>query len=66
VNKIILSYGWETWTLDYKLKKKLLSTKMDFCRTTARTSRLLKVRNKVIREKMGVTKQFWKEWKIIC
>jgi len=33
--------------------KKILSTEMDFWRRTARTSRLLKVRNEVIRVKMG-------------
>jgi hypothetical protein len=42
----------------------LLSTEMDFWRRAARTSRILKVRNGVIK-KMGVT-QFWKEWKITC
>ena len=26
----ILSYGWEIWTLDYKLKKKLLHTEVEF------------------------------------
>jgi hypothetical protein len=31
----ILSDGWEIWTLDYKLKKKLLSTEMDFQRRAA-------------------------------
>ena len=46
-----LSYGWETWTLDCNLKKKVLSTKIDFWRRNARTSRLLKVRNEVIRGK---------------
>jgi hypothetical protein len=41
--------------VDYRLKKTLLSTEMDFWRRAARTSRILKVRNEVIREKMGVT-----------
>ena len=41
------------WTLDYKLKKILLSTEMSFCGRAVRTSRLLKVINKVIREKIG-------------
>jgi recombinational DNA repair ATPase RecF len=35
---------------DYRLNKKLLSTEMDFWRKTARTSRILKVRNEIIRE----------------
>jgi hypothetical protein len=47
----ILSYGCEIWTLDYRLKKKLLSIKTDFWRRAPRTSRILKVRNEVIREK---------------
>jgi hypothetical protein len=37
--------------VDYRLKKNLLSTEMDFWRRAARTSRILKVRNEVIREK---------------
>jgi hypothetical protein len=43
--------------VDYRLKKKLLLTEIDSWRTAARASRIrvLKVRNKVIREKMGVT-----------
>jgi hypothetical protein len=51
----ILSYGWEIWMVDYKLKNNLLSTEMDFWRSAPGTSRLLKVRNEVIGEKMGVT-----------
>jgi len=51
----ILSYAWEICTVDYKLKNKLLSTEMDFWRRAPRTSRLLNVRNEVLREKMGVT-----------
>jgi hypothetical protein len=47
----ILSYGCEIWTVDYRLKKKLLSTETDFWRTAARTSRILVVRNEAIREK---------------
>jgi hypothetical protein len=41
--------------VDYKLKKMLLSTEMDFWRRAARTSRILKVWNEVIREKTAVT-----------
>jgi hypothetical protein len=51
----ILSYGWEIWTVEYKLKHKLLSTEMDFWQRAPRTCRLLQVRNEVIREKIGVT-----------
>jgi hypothetical protein len=47
----ILRYCCEIWILDFRLKKKLLSTEMDFWRTAARTSKILKVRNEVIREK---------------
>jgi hypothetical protein len=39
------------WTADYRLKKKLFSTEMDFWRRAARTFRILKVRNEAIREK---------------
>jgi hypothetical protein len=49
----ILRYGWEIWTLDYKFKEKLISTEMDFWRRTARTSRILKVRNEKKKKKMG-------------
>lgn len=37
------------------LKNNLLHTEMDFWRRAPRTSRVLKVRNKIIRGKMGVT-----------
>jgi hypothetical protein len=61
----ILNYGCEIWTVDCRLKKKLLSTETDFWRIAAKTSRILKVRNEVCnyRKKMGVT-QFWTERKI--
>ena len=32
----ILSYGYEVWTVDYRLNGKLLSTDMDFWRRAAR------------------------------
>jgi hypothetical protein len=47
----ILSFGCEIWTVDYRLKEKLLSTETDFWRRAARTSRILKVRIEVIVEK---------------
>ena len=50
VTESILSWCWEIWAMDYKLKKKLFSTKMDFWTST------LRKRKKVIREKMLVTK----------
>jgi len=37
VIETISSYGWENWTLDYKLKKKLLSTEMSIWRRAVRT-----------------------------
>jgi hypothetical protein len=54
----ILIYGCEIWTVDYKLKENLLNTEMNVWRRAARTSRLLKLRNEVTREKMEVNKQF--------
>jgi hypothetical protein len=47
----ILSYGCDIWTVNYRLKKKLLSTEMDFWRISARRPRILKVSKEVIREK---------------
>jgi len=38
--------------LDYKLKKKISSTGIDFWRGAARISRLVKLRNEVSRETM--------------
>jgi hypothetical protein len=37
ITETISSYSWEIWTLDYKLKKKLLSTEMSFWRRAVRT-----------------------------
>jgi len=37
VTETISSYGWEIWTPDYKLKKKLLSTEMSIWRRAVRT-----------------------------
>ena len=55
VTESILSYSWGMWTLVYKLKKKLFSTETDFGKRAARTSRQMKVRKEVIRERMQVT-----------
>jgi hypothetical protein len=41
----ILKYGCDIWTVYYRLKKKLLSTEMDFYRRAARTPKILSVRN---------------------
>jgi hypothetical protein len=51
----ILSHGCEIWTLDYRLKIKLLGTETEFWRRVARTSRILEVRNEVIRQKWSNT-----------
>jgi hypothetical protein len=51
----ILSYSWEIWTLDYRLKKKLLGTEVEFWRKAAGTSRLLRARNGVIRDNVLIT-----------
>jgi hypothetical protein len=59
----ILSYGCEIWTLDCRLKKKLLSTEMDFSRRAARTSRILTVRNEIIGEHGSNTNIFGKNEK---
>ena len=50
-----LSYGWKTWTVDYKLKTKLLITETDFGRRDARISGPLKVRNEVSEKSAGNT-----------
>jgi hypothetical protein len=59
----ILNYSWETWTVNYKLKKKILNTEIDYWRRAARTSRLLQGRNKVITKKWERDKQLRKELK---
>jgi hypothetical protein len=51
----ILSYGWEIWTLDYKLKKNQLGTEVEFWRKAAGTSRLLRARIEVIRDNVLIT-----------
>jgi hypothetical protein len=48
----ILSYSYDILTVDYRFKKKLLTTEMYFLRSAARTSKTLKVRKEVIRNKM--------------
>lgn len=39
-----------------QIKEKLLSTDVDFWRTAARTSKILKVVNELTREEVGVTR----------
>jgi len=50
----ILSYGLGNLDTGLKVNEKE-STEMDFWRRAAGTSRLLKVRNEAIKEKVGVT-----------
>ncbi|XP_030753973.1 uncharacterized protein LOC115880819 [Sitophilus oryzae] len=47
-------YGSKVWQLSEKHKKKLMSIEMDFWRRSARISRLDRIRNERIREKMKV------------
>jgi hypothetical protein len=41
--------------VDYRLKKETLRTEMGFWRRAARSSKILKLKNEIIRDKMGVT-----------
>ena len=56
----ILSYGWVIWTLAYKLKKKVLSTGREVLRRADKNSRQLRIRNTVIRRKMGETQTIFR------
>jgi hypothetical protein len=51
-----LIYGCEIWTADYRINKKLLITEIDFWRGAARTFQMLKVRNKVTKEKISINR----------
>jgi hypothetical protein len=53
----IMLYGSETWTLNRRQQNKLLATEMDYWRRSARKSRILSIRNTVIREMMEVEKK---------
>ena len=50
----IATYGSETWQLKYQTISKLLTMEMDFWRRSALISRRDKIRNNVIKSKMGV------------
>jgi hypothetical protein len=50
--------GLKIRTLGYKLKLILLSTEEDFWKRVSMSSRLLKVKNKGLTEKKGVTQKF--------
>ena len=48
-----MTYGEETWTINAKLNSKLQSTETDFLRRSTRCSKLDKIRNATIRQKMN-------------
>ena len=56
-----LLFGAETWRLTENNKRKLLAVEMDAIRRSARTSRLDRVRNETIRDKMGRQKTIVEE-----
>ena len=51
----ILTYASETWTMDPRLYSKVQAVEMDFWRRCLRVTRLDRLRNDVIRERMGVS-----------
>ena len=55
-------YGCEIWLLMWKEQRKLLVLEMDYLRRSARVSRLQKIPNTAIRNKMQ-NNQFWTEFK---
>jgi len=56
----ILTYCYEIWTVEYRLKKRLLIIGMEFSRKAERSSKILKVRNELIKRRHRITK-LWKE-----
>ena len=52
--KSTVTYGAETWKFNTNLESKLMTMEIDFLRRSARCSRLEKIRNNVIREKMSI------------
>jgi hypothetical protein len=56
----ILTYCYEIWTVEYRLKEKLLSIEMEFWRKAEKSSKILKVRNEIIKRRHRITK-LWKE-----
>ena len=53
--KCTVTYGAETWKFNKNLESKLMLMEMDILRRSARYSRLEKIRNNFIREKMNIT-----------
>ena len=50
----ILTYAAETWTMSSRLYSKVQAVEMDYWRRCTRVTRMDKVRNEVIRERMNV------------
>ena len=50
----VLTYGAEVWDVSAKNKNKLLSTEMDYLRTSCRLRRVDRGRNETIRNMMGM------------
>jgi len=50
----ILTYGAEVWQIPTREINKILSTEMDVLRRSARKSRMERIKNKHIKEIMGV------------
>lgn len=49
----VLTYGCEVWTMKEEDKKRLTAVEMDYLRRSSRTSRLERVRNEEIRNRMS-------------
>ena len=56
--KSTVTYGAETWKFNKNLELKLISMEMYFLRRSAICSRLEKIKNNVIREKMNIKNSF--------
>ena len=54
--KSTLIYGSETWRIKEQVKRKLEATEMGALSRAARTSRVERIRNETIKEKIGVQK----------
>lgn len=52
--KSTLLYGAETWRLTERYKKKIEAVEMDAIRRSLRISRMDKIRNEIIKERMGI------------
>jgi hypothetical protein len=59
--KSLLTYRAETWSIRWEHRHKLLATEMDYLRGLARMSRMDRIRNEIIRTKMGMKKDMLRE-----